>query len=396
MRLHHPVFAVFAALALLLSACGPDASQDAERRPGAALVRSTAEGAWTEATRWRAAEDVVIGDHAGAEPLVYPLALEVDAAGRLYVLDAQAFRIHVFDGGGRHLRSFGRKGAGPGELAQPIGMAMAPDGLLWVADAGNMRFTAFDSAGTVRATHRRDGIAYIPWPGRFDREGRLWDVVQGPGGLGSPPALVRLDPRGGAPATFPLPEYRQAQWTVRSGSVVNSAVVPFSPALVWALDGDGRVWSGVSSGYRLALHDAGGDTLRVAEVPLPAVAVTRAERDTALGLLQGFVQQGGRVDASRIPRHKPAFSAIHVDDRGYLWIRPALPAGQPNAAFDVLEPGGRYLGRVALPAPVMEGMPVRIHGDRLYTVLLSDDFIPRIVRYRIQGRGGTDGQVASR
>lgn len=332
---------------------------------------------------------------APGEPLVFPAALEADAAGTLYVLDAGSQRVHAYDAAGRHLRALGRSGGGPGEFKQAMGMTLAPDGNLWVMDPGNMRYTVFGPSGAVVATRRRQGAAMHPWPGRFDAEGRLWDVADGDGGLGTSPALVRLPAEGGTGERFPLPPFARPQWSLKNGPVQTQAFIPFTPALVWALDGEGRVWSGVSSEYRLALHEPGGDTLRIAEVPLPRVNVTGTEREAAARELKWFTDQGGRVDLGQIPRLKPAFTSIEVDDRGYLWIRPALPEGAPGSVFDVLDPQGRYLGRVTLPVFIDERMPVRVRGDRLYTVLLSEDDVPQVVRFRIQGRDAAQTRVAA-
>lgn len=387
------------ALLLFATACGraaPDGRASETTLPnGAVLVRSPAEGSWTDAERWTLAPDGALPDPAG-EPLAFPAALEADADGTLYVLDAVTQRVHVYDAEGRHVRSFGGGGGGPGEFKQAFGMALAPDGALWVADPGSLRYTAFGPDGTVLATHRRDALALHPWPGRFDAAGNLWDVDAAAGGAGAGLALLRLAEPGGRPERFDLPPFSREQFTLDRGASKTSAFVPFAPELVWALSPEGRVWSGVSAEYRLALHEPGGDTLRVAELELPPVPVAAADREAAAGMLRWFADQGGQVDLSRLPRNKPAFTAIHVDDRGYLWVRPSLPAGEARTAFDVLDPEARYLGRVWLPAVLPENVPVRVRGDRLYAVVPGEDDVPRVVRFRIQGRGAAEARVADR
>jgi sugar lactone lactonase YvrE len=384
-----------ACLALGTVACTGDSAGETRRADGAVVIRNHASGRWTDAERWRVVQEGPIAE-APDEPLVFPSALEADASGTLYVLDAGSQRIHVYDGEGRRLRAFGRSGGGPGEFKQAMGMTLAPDGNLWVMDPGNMRYTVFAPDGAVLATHRRDGTALHPWPGRFDAQGRLWDVAEGADGLGTSPTLVRRAAPGAAGERFALPAFARPQWSLKNGSVQTKAFVPYSPALVWAVNQDGRVWSGVSSDYRLALHEPGGDTLRIAELPLAPVPVTAPERETAARELKWFTDQGGRVDLGQIPRQKPAFTSIEVDDQGYLWIRPALPEGTTGSAFDVLDPGGEYLGRVRLPVFVDDRMPVRVRGDRIYAVVLGADDVPQVVRFRIQGRAPAQTRVAAR
>lgn len=393
------------AAALLLLACAAAACDAAESGgrvsmetlPGGTIVvTNPTRGAWTARTAWRAVEDLRIGRAEGAGPdvLAAPGALEVDAAGRLYVLDLQASRVRVFDPAGRHLRSFGGPGAGPGELTQPAGLALAANGDVWVLDAGNGRFVVFDSAGSPIATHRREStVAWFPWPGRIDRAGRLWDVAQTSTGA---PVLYRVDTPGAPAARFTLVAPPPARFTSRRGGVTNHAPVPYAPALAWVVDPDGRVWSGVSDEYRLTHHEPGGDTARIVRIEHHPVPVSAAERDSVPAMLAWFTSQGGKVDLGRVPRHKPAFTSVMTDDGGWLWVRPSLPAGETGTAWDVLDLEGRLQGRVTLPISVPEGMPVVVRGRHLYTVALAEAGYPQVVRFRLEGRSPGGTHVARR
>lgn len=388
----------------LTAACGRDGGAAGAVRvdtlaSGTVAVHNPERGAWTEQTAWRAVEDLRLGRADGSGPDVFaaPIALEADALGRLYVLDAQANQLRVFGADGRHVRSVGGQGAGPGEFRQPMGMTIAPDGAVWVVDPGNGRFVVFDTGGALRSTVRRaSGLAMMPWPGRFDQQGRLWDVSMGPGGISGPPALLRVDPASGKVQPVNLPAFSPPHFSASNGPVSVSAPIPFSPELVWTLDAEGRVWSGVSDRYRLRLHEPSGDTVRVVERAAAPVPVDASERDSLPARLKWFTDQGGRIDLSRVPRHKPAFTSVMVDDQGWLWVRPALPAAERNAAFDVFDPEGRYQGRVALPLAHENGMPLIIRGDRIYAAVLSDEGVPQVVRFRIEGRSPAAPRVAPR
>ena len=137
-----------------------------------------------------------IGD-AGPGQLIKPAGLDVDRNGNLYVADATAKAVKVYDaegnflrqigsekwfdrlssvtldprgdrmyvvdiGGvssnhhrvrvfdpvtGRHLFDFGRRGSGPGEFNLPYDLAVGKDGRLYVVDAGNFRVQIFDHDG---------------------------------------------------------------------------------------------------------------------------------------------------------------------------------------------------------------------------------------------------------
>ena len=51
-----------------------------------------------------------------------------DDNGNMYVLDADAYQVQVFDSIGRHLRTLGGQGGGPGELQFPFALAVGEDG----------------------------------------------------------------------------------------------------------------------------------------------------------------------------------------------------------------------------------------------------------------------------
>ena len=74
-------------------------------------------------------------------------ALAFDASGNLYVLDAQAARVVVFGPDGGFVRTFGRKGSGPGEMSFPSDLAVLGDGSAAVVDRSGERMTLFSPEG---------------------------------------------------------------------------------------------------------------------------------------------------------------------------------------------------------------------------------------------------------
>ncbi len=51
-------------------------------------------------------------------------SVAVDDSGSIYVLDRKNFNIKVFDSSGKHLRTFGRAGQGPGEFEYPYSLSL--------------------------------------------------------------------------------------------------------------------------------------------------------------------------------------------------------------------------------------------------------------------------------
>jgi hypothetical protein len=106
-----------------------------------------ADGQGQEVGRWKAIE-VAAAPNAADEAILWrPLSLALDAE-HLYVADAQDCAVKVFSKDGRFLRSFGRKGRGPGDLSFPSGVSVA-GGRIHVADKLNFRIQIFDENGAV-------------------------------------------------------------------------------------------------------------------------------------------------------------------------------------------------------------------------------------------------------
>jgi len=382
------------ALVLLLGACGGGAEEGwrgtmETRADGVVVVRNPEQGAWRKGEEWRVEEDLRIGTAEGEGPALFGevAAVEADALGRLWVLDRQAKELRVFDARGAHVRTLGREGGGPGEFRDPVGLAWAPYGTLWVADPAAGRYTAFDTAGRFVASHARRVAGYsLPWRGGFGADGRLSELAMVIPAQGDPRhALIRFDTSVDPVDTLLLPTHRGEQFELRGadGRTRMAASVPFAPGQVFALDPRGGVWTGVSDRYRLARLRPDGDTARVVEREARPVPVSAAERDEEVVRMKWFTEQGGRVDAGRIPGHKPAFQLVTVDADGGLWVRPALPAGEAGSAFDVFDAEGRYQGRVRLPVGLDGFPPPVIRGGALYGVSRDSLDVPHVVRARI-------------
>ncbi|MBA4160231.1 MAG: 6-bladed beta-propeller [Gemmatimonadetes bacterium] len=389
--------ALLLSIAVAVAGCGGDAGAPSgwagtidTLANGAVLVSNPETGLWREGEEWRLVEEMRIGsmDVEGPELFGSIAGLVADERGRVYVADAQAHEIRIFDTDGRHVRSFGRKGGGPGEFEQIAGMDWAPDGNLWVMDARNSRYAVFDTAGTFITSHLRPGgHIMIPWPGGFDREGNLYDMNV----ISTPPGefrrgLIRYDREMEPRDTFALPEHEGQSFNITDagGRRRVSASVPFSPGQSWTLTRAGDVWMGVSDRYRLHRVSFAGDTLQVLEKPFAPVAVSATERDEALEGLKWFIDQGGKVDASRIPATKPAFGRFFTDEAGYLWVS-STRAESENSGYDIFDPEGRYLGHVSSDLQIGYLRPM-IRNGSMYAVVQDEMEVPYVVRLRIEGR----------
>ncbi len=354
---------------------------------GKIIVHNTDDPIWPEGREWRVIEELRIGTVEGAGPDLFGAItwLELDPLGRIWVLEGQAQEVRVFEADGSHVRTIGRKGGGPGEFAQALHIQLGPDGHMWVADPQNNRFSVIDTAGVfVEGKRAPGGFTIQPWPGGFDAAGFYYSPVprfgqDDPFRLG----LVRLDAGFEPVDTLVTPSLLEPErFELRTEDRYAAMGVPFTGSFRWRLAPSGRFWGLFTADYRLVELSPDGDTLRTITRDFSPVPVTGADREDAREELEWFIQEGGKVDWSRIPDTKPAAEDFYLDDRGNVWVLPVMPRDQEWRALDVFDPEGRYLGRVELPFP-LHGRPV-IRGDVLLAVTQDELEVPYVVRARIE------------
>lgn len=417
------------AVLLLVAACGGDAesrwSGSVETLPnGAVRVSNPAQGVWEEETRWRLTQEQVLGTIDGPEPTVFAavIAIEVDSSGRVYVLDRQANQLRIFDAAGEHIRSVGRAGEGPGEYANANGLLwMTPDTLVVIDQRGN-RYSILTSEGEyVRSVARSLGFYGWSFSGAY-RNGTLYEQTSVGRGETSRPALLGTALRAGvvptdaavgaslvtdsdnpaSPASagvdtvyLPLtagPAYESFRVQNERGGMVMG--VPFTARPVYRIDGAGDIWHGRGSEFRIVRSTFTGDTLMEIMLEAEPVPVTADELRTWQEgpAVAQFLERGGKLDLERIPRVKPFFDDLLVDDEEFLWVfRPTSGARATVAVFD---PRGRYMG--TLHAEGLHRDPyIRpiVRNGRLYIVGRDDLDVQHIFVFRIDRAAEESGTI---
>ncbi len=87
------------------------------------------------------------------ENLATPSLVDVDAHGRIYVLEPFEYRVTAFDSTGVALGSMGRQGEGPGELEWAMSVSVLDDGRAYVHDGAGqiVELRMGDQTGTESA-----------------------------------------------------------------------------------------------------------------------------------------------------------------------------------------------------------------------------------------------------
>lgn len=332
------------------------------------------------------AEDPVlsIGDFTGPEEILFGDIESVarDVAGNLVVADDQALQIRIFDSEGRHLRSFGREGEGPGEFEALQGAWPVEDGSIVAADFRDI--TLFGADGTPVRTGRLLGP---------DRATVLPIGLGGPGTLLSRASPYRF-PSAAAlsaedvmrallddlnPPVFFI-RHRLAdgilidtlaEWSNRRTAPVSSGErrdlgggrfsqtvsmgIPFAPRSAAAGSAHGvAVTGGVD--FEIDIFDEAGSLhviARLDEAPsvltdghLEAHATSSGTRERDAASIRRSIESYRELP---LPESLPGYTGLLVADTGEIWARRYAIRGAPMLRWDIFAPDGIYLGRVVVP-----------------------------------------------
>lgn len=414
-RLHPALFLppalAFGAALPLVAGCGEGGAVDG----GATVAVDTVDG--VEVLRYPAARGprleggpdtlfVLGGAAAGEEHYQFDQVptdgLAGDAEGRLYVLDGQGKRVLVYDSTGRHVRTLGSEGSGPGELQGPSGLALGADGAVRVLDTGNRRLQLFGPDGEPRGS--------VPFPsdelapaGKIEAPGDGWLATLStfffrPGeDIEAPPVpLVRFGPEGSVRDTLwtaPARPRRQVTMEGPSGPFFMLQTPTFFPRFRWAALSDGTVALSDTAAYVVHFVDAGGRRLRTLRRAPPPRPVTEADREAARERLRSEFSSPpipGLPDAEAMLRQRlenmtfedvvPRIQGLAVDGGDRLWVAVAGDSpGEGIDRIDLFDRTGRLVGEIRDPP----FFPDLLYGDGLAALRDRDELdVQRVVVVR--------------
>ena len=305
--------------------------------------------------------------------------------------------IRIFDARGRHVTTFGRTGAGPGEFRRIEWIAQSGD-TVWFYDAALQRVT------TVLLTGKPELLGTIPITATGNREsfgvmGRLPDgrfvvttnvspTFDGPPGVHRLPGSTGIISRDGDGNVTWLGDFKSAAIFVHNptGDVKNAATGPiaFPPWLRSATSG-GQVWIGDSAGDSLVVIRARDLSRFTVRLPFPSRTPTReliqAARDRELGGKPAPIGSFSEAkwSAKYLPERLPYFESLIAGAQGEVWVTAYAGDRARPTHYIVLDANGRPRGRVDVPA----GIRVRQVG--LDYVILAHEDADGVESIRVHG-----------
>ena len=367
-----------AILPLLFTACGSGSDPGGD----GIVVHNTDEALWAPGEEWRVVEDLRIGSAMSEGPDLFGAvySFDVDAWGRIFVLDDQAQEVRVFDSDGTFVRTVGKKGEGPGEFTGAVAVDLSRSGEIWVMGMGEGRLSIFDTTGAYLRQERTNtgGWSVRPYPGGFDAMGRYNVLIQSAGTK----RMARFDQSYNPIDTIPIPENPVELEFFETPRTSTS--VPFQGSMRWRLSPAGTVWTLLTARYELTEMTTAGEVLRTVTKDHEPIPVTDEDREGAIADLEWFTNQGGQIDQTKFPTTMPVTASFFIDDERNLWVErrvAAFDAHDKGRLFDLFNAGGNYLGTLRLPFELAGSIPEPIvRGGVLYGITSDEAGVPYMVR----------------
>lgn len=345
------------------------------------------------------------------EQLSQVIGVEIGPAGEIYSLSGRDNEVRVFSAAGDFLRSWGRRGEGPGDFQRPHDLAVARDTVA-ITDGDRVHF--FDLAGNFlnavwpggqTGRYSLDTIHYsvdtihstdLGWVVGLG----LREVATGRREATVPQEVRSLDPASGALGEAIITYEREPDGVqLSSGASITPAFARF---VDHGVDRVGNVYLSDGMDYEVSVYNPEGElrrTIWMEVEPVPVTddmleevrraAVERCRLPARRRLCErpgGYLDTGLPAVLANANRQVPAFSRFLVAPDGHLLIRRVDlvwdQAGEADPGpYDLVSPDGRFLGRVEIPA---DFRPLILRDGRVFGTVPDELGVPYIVKYRLE------------
>lgn len=259
---------------------------------------------------------------------------DLDSQGRVVLFRQFAGEgplVFIFDERGSFLRSFGRRGQGPGEVSDPFPIGVTGSDEIAIRDSLT-KILFFDSNGTLLRTASSpvpilgqaglsllaNGNYLIQYP-RLGEGGELKEIAVGV----FDPAFRKIKDI----AAFDLP-----------GAI--------GPVPVFCYSGSEIFLGFEKNGTDISVFDLNGDPIRIIRKRYPQVSIPSGFLDD---LLKRFPSNHPQRANLRLPAFFPAFQCLYSDSEGRLYVATSekdVATGQNIC--EIFSPDGTFIRRAAL------------------------------------------------
>ena len=296
---------------------------------------------------------------------------DIDSENNLYVSVFKGeYNIYKFDKNGEFLKSFARRGQGPGELFVARSLSVNENDEILTENSSNQNYMFFDHMGNL--------IDEIPLPFRV---ARIYPLAE------DKYLIARFSGQRRSPFYYRIlltlydSEFREIKQ-------LDDIKIPNGPgASYWTASKD-RIYVGSEErGYEIWIFDLEGNLIRKIRKKYTPVELPENLRESWKKVYDSLKQQTGSQEEYKIPASWPPFFAFFVDNEGRLFVR-TFEEGENRGEIihDVFNSEGVFIGRVSFNLSyTREYKYVKTFGQKIYGFSEKENGYKELVFYTING-----------
>ncbi len=323
-------------------------------------------------------------DRAGQDVFLQPNRLLATDDGTLYVHDGMNRTNYIFDRDGRFMKSFGRKGQGPGEIQDQKSFFLAGQKIV-VVDTAKLHYFSRDG-DFVKS---ENNYYYRRRPALFIDEHRfiaapigIFEAFEGKG------KIVVIDLESGQ-ETVIHDFLIFGGGTARVGRMIGSLIIEGLTPLMTIGYFDGRIYYGMSDNYAIHMADLNGKGLGKFSLRRDKRKVSAKEKAQRFEDYPQMSREARQQIMETTPDEMTSFARIEPH-RGLIYVFEPEVIRRNFQAIDIFSPEGRYLYRSKITVEVgLTMMPQQsanpmLSDEHLYVVLADENLNIRLRKYEIR------------
>lgn len=308
---------------------------------------------------------------------------DVDSEGNIYLLSPKSGEniVFVFDKDGGLVRSFGRKGRGPGELqVRPSGSLFLNVTLkneIAISDQNNNKISFFRRDGSLIKETKLDSRIGFAMPLENGNYLILKSVLNPQADYLSQNLLILCSGK--------LEEIKELDKQSVPNPIIGKRLKGFYYVFSWSVAKQ-KIYTGFQErGYELFVYDFEGKMIRKIKKQHKPVPVSKEYKKNYMKQFEAPIFDPIR---SKIyfPDSMPAFHAFFTDDEGRLFVMTYERGENPGEyIYDIFNPEGLFIGRKSLKIYNDENfLYAKIKDGRLYCINEKESGYKELVVYKMR------------
>jgi hypothetical protein len=306
---------------------------------------------------------------------------DIDSEGSVYFFQERENDenlVYKFDRNGNFVKTFGKRGQGPGEIHSPRYMNITNKDEIPIQDHNSARFFVFDKEGAltkeIRLGSERDFIFYPLENGNYLKYGLYFD----------PPTNHIHDILQLYNSKFEvLKELDMCDY----GPIFSVAQkIEGTPRVFICKVSDGKIYVGHEKrGYEILIYDLDGDLIKKVRKEYAPVDVSQKFKENWL------INIGRRKNRLFFPDNMPPFHYFFLDDEGRLYVKTYEKGDKPNEYMhDIFNSDGAFITKKSIAGYGMwiyPGIPLdraKAKNNRIYCIREKENGYKELVVYKMK------------